>query len=278
LKPDYVFYLNVYRSNAIVVRILLYLVALIFLVPELVNADPAVAAVGDSHFMGDLETYLTSPFHWDSSDWSKLGMIAGGLYIASETLDDYWKDEMINESHPLYYKSIDNIGDAWGDGRLSGPFILGVYGLGLYTRNDRYVNASQSMLQSVVYTGIMTQVLKHVFRRNRPNAAADEAGWFGGGVSFPSGHTSTAFAISRSFLNSLDHPNLGQQVLFYGLAASTALARTYDNAHWVTDTIAGALLGIYTADYVSAKNSARRNKRRILPYMDGRTIGFQMQW
>lgn len=259
------------------VRILLYLFALLFVVPDFAFADTAVS-IEDNQLFGGLEGYFTAPLHWDSHDWSRFGIIVGGIYVASETLDDYWKSEMINESHPLYFKHIDKIGDAWGDGRLSGPFILGVYGVGLCTNNDRYIDASHDMLESVVYTGIMTQVLKQVFRRDRPNAAVDESGWFNSGVSFPSGHTSTAFAISRSFLNSLDNPSLGQKMLFYGLAASTAFARTYDNAHWASDTIAGALLGIYTADYVSVRNSTRRNRHTVMPYFDHRTIGFQIQW
>lgn len=259
------------------IRCLLFLFAVLFMFPDLVYAGPD-AAVGESHFWGDLSTYFTAPVRWDASDWTKFGLITGSIYIASETLDDYWKSEMVNEHHPLYYKSLDKIGDAWGDGRLSGPFILGVYGYGMYTNNNHYKQASLDMLQSVLYTGLMTQVLKQVFRRDRPNAAVDESGWFGRGVSFPSGHTSTAFAISQSYLNSQDNPGLGQRVLFYGLAATTAFARTCDNMHWASDTIAGALLGIYTADFVSAQNKKYRHKHKLLPYINNRTIGFQMSW
>lgn len=258
-------------------RSLWCLLVLLLVFPVFTYADPVVTG-SQNHFFGDLGTYFTAPVRWDSSDWSRFGLIAGGIYIASETLDDYWKDEMINESHPLYYKNIDKIGDAWGDGRLSGPFILGVYGVGLFTDNEKYIDASHDMLQSVVYTGLMTQVLKQVFRRDRPNAAVDESGWFRSGVSFPSGHTSTAFAVSRSYLNSLENPSLGQQLLFYGLATATALARTYDNAHWASDTIAGAVLGIYTADFVSARNKMYRHKYSIYPDIENRTIGFLMRW
>jgi hypothetical protein len=261
-----------------VLRILLYLFSIFLIFPDLVYADTVIPDSGESYFISDLGNYVTTPLRWDSEDWTKFGLIVGGIYIASETVDDYWKDEMVNEDHPLYYKTIDQIGDAWGDGRLSGAFMLGVYGYGHWTQNERYLNASHDMLQSVVYTTIMTHVLKQVFSRDRPNAATDESGWFNNGVSFPSGHTSVAFAVSRSFLNSLDHPSVGTKVLFYGLATSTALARTYDNAHWASDTIAGAILGIYTADYVSSQNQAHRNQHTFLPYINHNTIGFQMSW
>ena len=258
------------------IKFLLSLFTITIFIPEITYADSDHES--ETHYISDLEKYLTAPTRWDRENWAEFGLITGGIYITSEMLDDHWKDEMVNESHPYYYKGIDKIGDAWGDGRLSGTFLLGLYSYGRLTNDNHYISTSQNMLQTVVYTAITTQVIKRVFRRDRPNAADDEAGWFGEGVSFPSGHTSNAFAVTQSFLNSMDEPSIGTQILFYGLATSTALARTYDNAHWATDTIAGALLGIYTANYVSAQNRDQRNKRSIIPYIGTNTIGFNMSW
>lgn len=243
-------------------------------IPELAIANED----GHTHILTDLKTYLTTPVRWDKNDWTQFALIAGGIYIASEALDDRWKDEMVNEDHPYYYKGIDKIGDAWGDGRLSGSFLIGVYGYGYWSKDKHYISASRNMVQSAAYTAITTQILKRIFTRDRPNAADDEAGWFGNGVSFPSGHTSNAFAISQSFLNSLDNPGIGTKILFYGLASSTALARTYDNAHWASDTIAGALVGIYTANYVSRLNKNHDDNYSITPYIGKRIVGLNMKW
>lgn len=230
------------------------------------------------HLVADLTDYLTAPTDWTRKEWLTFGLAVGGIYITSESLDDRWKDEMVNESHPYYYKGIDRIGDAWGDGRLSGTFLLGVYGYGHWTHNPLYLNASYDMLQSAAYTAITTQIIKRVFARDRPNAADDEAGWFSNGVSFPSGHTSNAFAISQSFLNSLENPSIGTKILFYGLASATALARTYDNAHWASDTLAGALVGIYTANYVTRLNRKRRRKQALTPFIGNRMVGIAGAW
>lgn len=257
-------------------RCLLYVVFLACVFPQIIHADtPAPSA---NYFFSDLGRYFTAPLRWDKQDWTEFGLAVGGIYLAGEVLDEKWKDEMINEEHPYYYKTIDSIGDAWGDLRLSGPFMLGVYGYGRWTDNPRYVHAGQDMLQSVVYAGTMTQVLKQVFNRERPDVTNDESGWFSGGSSFPSGHTSVAFAVSRAFLNSLEQPSLGTQVLFYGLATSTALARTYDNVHWASDVIAGAVLGIYTADFVTEQNQRHRKEYAITPLIGADTLGFQMHW
>lgn len=232
----------------------------------------------DSYFFSDLGEYFKAPAHWGSDEWLKFGAITGGVLLVAEQFDDKWKEEIVSESPPYYSKSVEQVGDAWGDMRLSGPFILGVYGYGRWSNDAQYINASHDMLQSVVYTGVMTQVLKETFKRERPNLAIDESGWFGSGSSFPSGHTSVAFAVSRSYLNSLDNPSLATKVLFYGLATSTALARTYENYHWASDVIAGALLGIYTADFVSDRNKDHRSNVVYSPYVSGDAIGVQLNW
>lgn len=252
------------------------LIVIAVMFPVLVRAEDNASE--DSYFYSDLKKYFTAPVRWDSGDWTEFGLIVGGIYLVSEKFDESWKDEMTKEDHPYYYQELEKIGNAWGDLTLSGPFMLGVYGYGRWADDIRYVHASQDMFQSVVYAGAMTQVLKQVFSRDRPNVTNDESGWFGSGSSFPSGHTSVAFAVSRSFLNSLDNPSIATQALFYGLATSTALARTYDNYHWASDVVAGALLGIYTADFVSEQNKKHRNSYSFMPYIGHNTIGFQMSW
>jgi len=232
-----------------------------------------------SYYMSDLGEYLSAPLRWDKQDWLELGAIAGGLVIISETVDDNWKQEMISEDHPTYYDRLTSIGNNWGTLTLAGPFMLGVYGYGYFNNDSEYLNAAYNMFQAGSYAAISTTALKLAFHRDRPNGAIDEAGWFQDGKSFPSGHTSFAFAISRSFLNSLDHPSLATKTLFYGLATSTAFARTKDNKHWVSDVVAGALLGIYTADFVEAQHEKRRNNGVVYaPYTDGETVGILARW
>lgn len=241
---------------------------------------PAQAGATDNYFVTGLSDYVSAPLRWDGSDWLEFGAISGGVLLAAEHLDDQWKQEMVSENHPAYNRDVAHIGNQWGDLRLSGPFILGIYGYGYWSDNSTYLNASYNMAQAAAYTGVMTTALKMVFHRDRPNKSTDESGWFKSGSAFPSGHTSLAFAVSRSYLNSLDAPSIPTQVLFYGLATSTAFARTYDNKHWASDVIAGALLGIYTADFVRYRGSSRNKNSDVtyIPYIKGNQIGLQISW
>ena len=232
----------------------------------------------DRYFIPDLAEYFSRPSHWEGGRWLELAGMTGGVLLTSELLDEPWKDTINKNNRRLAFPRTGFVGNGWGDMSLSGPFMLGVYSYGRWTEDSRYTRAAFNMVQSVAYSGVAVTLLKIAFGRIRPDKALEETSWFMGGNSFPSGHTSVAFAVSRSYLNSLDHPSLVTQGLFYGLATSTAFARTYDNRHWVSDVVAGALLGIFTADFVSDRNRKRQAGIGYFPHIDGETVGIAMNW
>ncbi len=73
--------------------------------------------------------------------------------------------------------------------------------------------------------------------------------------SFPSGHTAAAFALHGTLADLLDrHGVRGARVLGpllrYGLPGAIAFSRVYRGQHHISDTVAGALLGIWSAAVV----------------------------
>lgn len=120
------------------------------------------------------------------------------------------------------------------------PYAPGVISLGLaasgvkgkHNLGDQVILA---LLSNVVAQGV-TQSLKRIVRYPRPNGEDNH--------SFPSGHTTTAFANATIL-----HEEYGQRSVFYsvgGYATATAVGtmRVLNNKHWLADVLMGAGVGI----------------------------------
>ena len=104
---------------------------------------------------------------------------------------------------------------------------------------------------SISWTSASTSWLKVAFRRKRPvlytSGAAAVAGDVDNQRSFPSGHTSVAFAVATSYLVLANREHLPHRtrnaILLYGGATSISALRLAGGSHFPTDVVAGAVLG-----------------------------------
>jgi membrane-associated phospholipid phosphatase len=55
----------------------------------------------------------------------------------------------------------------------------------------------------------------------------------------------------------------GWRALAYGLAGATAYARLDGNVHWLSDTVAGAALGMATGRFVSGRHDGDARPQRV---------------
>lgn len=90
-------------------------------------------------------------------------------------------------------------------------------------------------LRAIGFTSLTHITIAEAVQRERPN---------GKKLSFPSGHTSSAFATAGSVAYSYG-PWAG--VPAFAAASYIGLSRVANNAHWLSDIVAGAGLGIYWA-------------------------------
>lgn len=97
-------------------------------------------------------------------------------------------------------------------------------------------------------TSLVTQGIKDVSKRERPNKQNDK--------SFPSGHSSGAFAAASLSSRNLDSITMqewqrtGIRIALYGVAAGTAWARVEAGKHYPSDVLAGAALGNFMANFI----------------------------
>jgi len=105
-------------------------------------------------------------------------------------------------------------------------------------------------------SGLAAQVMKKIWAAPRPRAVIDPglyknflAGISGvGNNSFPSGHTTTAFALATILALHASDKRWG--LFFLGLAVMVGYSRIYLGQHFLPDVIMGALLGTATGLFV----------------------------
>lgn len=96
----------------------------------------------------------------------------------------------------------------------------------------------------VVSSAILSNILKYAINRPRPfnTYSIIEKISAGGSPSFPSGHTSDAFAIATAL--SIAYPKWYIIILAYAWAFTVAYSRMFLGVHYLSDVIAGATIGI----------------------------------
>jgi membrane-associated phospholipid phosphatase len=143
---------------------------------------------------------------------------------------------------------------------VMGP-IVGLFGLSLLVGDERSQDAAFTSLEAVVYAGALSYGIKYALGRSRPvdGFGAGHFAPFSGNTSFPSGHTTTAFALITPWVLYYDTP-LARSLFL--LPVGTGLARMDRDKHWVTDVLAGGALGILTARYLVRRHTARAKTNR----------------
>lgn len=119
----------------------------------------------------------------------------------------------------------------------------------LITKNspEKIFNFFISAFVYLLFVGVITQVVKHIIGRPRPNYTNLNDAFnfnflsFDSTLhSFPSGHSSTIFIVCLLIGSAL--PKL--KYFFYFLASIVALSRVVVGAHFFTDVVAGFLLAL----------------------------------
>jgi membrane-associated phospholipid phosphatase len=217
---------------------------------------PLPAAAADTFTLNtalvDTGEYLTAPLRWDREDWAYFGVSAAALAAAHEYDDNVRAHFATGSRAVLDSKDKNSLRDAL-------PTLAIVGGTWVYAEflddKDGY-RETWGMVESGVLSTATGEILKVAAGRERPNVVTTPDHWRQGGDSFPSVHTTAAFAIGTVFAESgNDEYRWLRRIIGYGIAGGTAYTRLHENQHWLSDTVAGAALGIATARFVLNRHS-----------------------
>lgn len=141
---------------------------------------------------------------------------------------------------------------------------LPTVGLGM-SLNEPTNQGSIQWLESFVTTTAVTQTLKYSIDRQRPN---------GGDLSFPSGHTSSAFQ-GAAFI----YKRYGEQygIPAYLLASFVGYSRVHAGVHYWSDVVAGAAIGIAASYYWTSEQDIKKGQM-LVPYIDQTSKAYGLAW
>ncbi len=237
----------------------------------------------------DLKQSFTKPFHMTKRDWmtfGKFALVAGVASFADEPIQQNAL-ELRNRNTGIndVSKYISNFGGIYESYTLA---AFGAYGF--IFKNQKMQTTALLATQAYITGAAVESAVKFLAGRTRPSyyppGTEAEPRFLGpfsktattlGGKkvysSFPSGHTTVAFAAATVFaLEYRDKPIY--PIIAYSAATMIGLSRISENKHWFTDVLTGAALGFLTGKQVV--NNYHRYSRIKAPDQKKNTITFNL--
>lgn len=221
---------------------------------------------------------LTAPARWDDSDWHTLEWGSVAVVGTALVIDHPWRDEMrrhFPNNNPVI-KQVERFGAQYSPAVVGGFFIAGLAG-----SDSAMDTAEDAFSASLIASGIITPSIKLLAGRARPrvNMGVNYFKPFSNrNSSFPSGHTTEAFVLAS--VVSGHYTSTWVSCLSYGIAGTVGLARTYHDAHFASDVLAGALIGGFTGHTVVKYSDRLRSGRgmtvAVLPDLEPGVTGIRL--
>jgi membrane-associated phospholipid phosphatase len=213
---------------------------------------------------------VDTTFHAPSLFTWRDGVLAAGFVAATILTRPLDKraaillQDSLRQANSIYQKSsaiVRNIA-------LPGSLIIGpaMYAAGRLTHTERLAQVGLHGTEALAVGFVTGSLLKDTFGRARPfvdTVAPNPDDWqlfrgFHAGESyrsFPSGHSTAAFAAAAAVSAETSRwwPEVtyfGIGPILYGGAAAVGLSRMYNNRHWASDVITGAMIGTFAGTKV----------------------------
>jgi len=194
----------------------------------------------------------------------------GAAATATASAFDYRTQDLLQGA----CSSCGSTGATVGGGTAMVPFVGALFVAGRFAPQGRFRAATYDFAQAMIVNGAYSGLLKYSVKRERPDGSDS--------LSFPSGHTSTAFSLAAV----VDH-HYGWRVGLpaYVLASGIGLSRIESNRHHLSDVLAGATLGLIVGRTVGRLDGERPAKKRIVsvgpatdPHGQGVGLGVSASW
>jgi membrane-associated phospholipid phosphatase len=212
----------------------------------------------------DTKQAFTAPFHLQKRDWRNVGyfiLAEAALSFADEPIQS---NALTLSANNRTVRGISDYVTRFG-GNYEIYTLLGLGAESFVFRNQKLKTTTLLATQAYLVGGAVEVAAKFLTGRQRPNyndpGGSPEPTFHGPFYtgqdanktyidgSFPSGHTTVAFAAATVF--AMEYKNKPWvPIVSYTVATLIGLSRLTENKHWATDILAGAALGFLTGQQV----------------------------
>lgn len=221
----------------------------------IVKKEKDTISIGKLFLYDSKQTFLgikhsfTRPFHWKKRDFTTLGTVFASA-IALSTVDDELNTYFSRQKPPKLFQEA---GTRFGSPQVYFIANAGLYGYGLFSKNEKIRKLSVLIIASSFTTGLIQSLSKTAFGRARPMSGfkSNEFRFWShepGFHSLPSGHTVLSVTMAHAIAKQFDNP--WSKAAVYTLGAVAPVSRLFSNAHWLTDVGLGAVLSIVVVDSI----------------------------
>lgn len=188
---------------------------------------------------------------------------------------DYYIRNEVKEHYPSFHSVAESY---FQFSPVAAVYVLNLAGI---EGKNRFVDRTLVLGLSTAIVGGSLRITKLATHRLRPNGENY--------LSFPSGHTATAFMGAEFLAQEFAGKSVWYGVAGYTVAGLTGVFRIGNRDHWFSDTIAGAGFGIlstkaayyiypYLRDFLTHKGKSGKTATLVPSYQDGVPgISFAMQ-
>lgn len=214
---------------------------------------------------------LIAPKDWDGNDWLKASSVVAGVALLS-TQDDEIRD-FAQSNRTATTDGAASAFEKLGNGVYVLPALGISYATALFIKDRKLQTTALTAFEATLVASVLTTLGKYAFHRERPDVASDQYQFHGPSfssshLSFPSGHTGTAFAIATVFAEAYDDSKF-VPILAYSSSALVGLSRIHDNKHWASDVAMGAAVGWATGKFVAKRLNRDTSEPQVLIFPNG---------
>ncbi|HEY2119951.1 MAG TPA: capsule assembly Wzi family protein [Candidatus Acidoferrum sp.] len=198
-------------------------------------------------FGGDQVSIWTSPKNLRFSDASWLipvGGITSALIVTDATYSNHISHNPSTMSH---YNTLSTAGVAALAGGAGAMWVLSYKNHNSHWRETGFLAG-----EAAINTFVVTEAVKYGFSRDRPIQGNGNGDFFANGVSFPSEHSSVAWAIAGVVAH--EYPGPIPKILAYGLAGLVSYSRLRARQHFPSDVFVGGIIGDMIAQNVYSRH------------------------